>query len=92
MGKNVNGQKQIEGHVASEEHNCQELGSEYGEESMPTRMEEKERIHACVRTRQNPVELAFMGDLVLGNRVILVAVQQQQNLHGLRSAHQKVWV
>lgn len=41
MGKNVNVQKQVEGHVASKEHNCQELGSEYGEENMPTRMEEK---------------------------------------------------
>lgn len=68
--------------MASEEHNYQELGSEYREEiCLP---DGSERIQACVRTRQNLVELVFSGDLMLGNRVIFVAVQQWKKLHGLR--------
>lgn len=39
----------------------------------------RERICHCVRTRQNPAELAFIGNLVLGNRVILIAVQQKMD-------------
>jgi len=77
----MNVQKQIEGCGASEEHNCQELGSEYGEENVPTRVEEK----GFMAVNNNPVELAFYGDLVLGNKVVLVAVQQQKKLCGLRT-------
>lgn len=49
---------------------------------MPTRCKQK---NSCLcKDQAEPVELVFIGDLMLGNRVTLVAVQQWKKLHGLR--------